>query len=489
MEKVVFNHCYVLRHDKKRSYIVGRKEELLAKCKFDSNVISKIHPIYAMIFSFFSKPVDLSDAISRLSYFLDISEQETSEILKDFVDNEKGFSIEYDGVMNYIPANIIVSVSKSIGADRVYTPLDFRYKDLDFTQQRFYKAPLGLVYMVNNVCRTDCLYCYADKRVRRDVLPLEKIEDILIDARKSEVLELSVSGGEFFLYKNWRGLIELLIKYGYKPSLISTKIPLEEQEVLDFKQYDIPIQISLDSIHGNVLSKILNVSDKYVDGIKRTIRLLESNNVRYQIATVLTKYNGTLSEIQSLYDFILDLRCLSRWEIRTAFKSLYGKEHFEDIKIQKQSVALIDQWVKSLGSNVNILWVPANVNKYFKSDKGSRFFEGSRCSANYSHMVLLPDGKVTICEQLYWDQRFIIGDLTKQTISEVWNSEKALNLAHLGRLDFRNESACKECSLFDDCMSFPNRCIADILKAYGADNLDYPDPRCKKAPVFINEIV
>ena len=29
-------------------------------------------------------------------------------------------------------------------------------------------------------------------------------------------------------------------------------------------------------------------------------------------------------------------------------------------------------------------------------------------------MYILPDGKVTICEELYWNEHFIIGDVTKQ---------------------------------------------------------------------------
>lgn len=40
-------------------------------------------------------------------------------------------------------------------------------------------------------------------------------------------------------------------------------------------------------------------------------------------------------------------------------------------------------------------------------------FNGAVCSALNSHLFILPDGKVTICEQLYWNPRFIIGDAKK----------------------------------------------------------------------------
>src|SRR5208337_3958023 len=105
-----------------------------------------------------------------------------------------------------------------------------------------------------------------------------------------------------------------------------------------------------------------------------------------------------------------------------------------------------------------------------QTNEGSRKFIGSKCSANSSHVVLLPDGKVTICEQLYWDPRFIIGDLSVQSIEEVWYSPRALELAFPKKLEFSDKSACKLCSIFDECYSYPNRCLADVLKAYGKEN-------------------
>jgi hypothetical protein len=91
-------------------------------------------------------------------------------------------------------------------------------------------------------------------------------------------------------------------------------------------------------------------------------------------------------------------------------------------------------------------------------------------------------------EQLYWTPAFIIGDVSQQSIEEVWNSPWALKLANLTQDDFRDKSVCKSCALFDECISYNNRCVLDIVKAYGIENIDYPDPRCAQAPKFINEL-
>ncbi|MDR0546598.1 MAG: SPASM domain-containing protein, partial [Dysgonamonadaceae bacterium] len=66
---------------------------------------------------------------------------------------------------------------------------------------------------------------------------------------------------------------------------------------------------------------------------------------------------------------------------------------------------------------------------------------------------MLPDEQTTICEELYWSPKFIIGDVTTQSIIEIWNSEKATKLYNLSQSDFRVTSACKYCPDFNFCRS------------------------------------
>jgi hypothetical protein len=37
-----------------------------------------------------------------------------------------------------------------------------------------------------------------------------------------------VSGGEIFLYSLWKEPVDELMKYGYKPPLFSTKVPIKK---------------------------------------------------------------------------------------------------------------------------------------------------------------------------------------------------------------------------------------------------------------------
>ncbi|MBI4647186.1 MAG: SPASM domain-containing protein [Bacteroidia bacterium] len=114
-------------------------------------------------------------------------------------------------------------------------------------------------------------------------------------------------------------------------------------------------------------------------------------------------------------------------------------------------------------------------------EKEEKFRKRVSCTGNIENFYILPDGKVTICEELYWHPKFIIGDLMKDSILDVWNSEQAQNIYNLKQDTISPESACHDCAEFKSCRTFPGVCWKQILYAYGNDKWDFPDPRCFKA--------
>lgn len=121
-----------------------------------------------------------------------------------------------------------------------------------------------------------------------------------------------------------------------------------------------------------------------------------------------------------------------------------------------------------------------------------RFKERAVCSANLDGIIILPDGKVTICEELYWHSSFVIGDLTKQSIMEVWNSDKATGLWNIGKEEMPEYSACRNCEDIHRCRQGQGVCWKMVLQAYGMDKEFMPDPRCPMAPApfddyFLNQ--
>jgi radical SAM protein with 4Fe4S-binding SPASM domain len=117
-----------------------------------------------------------------------------------------------------------------------------------------------------------------------------------------------------------------------------------------------------------------------------------------------------------------------------------------------------------------------------EDERSSFFWKRAFCTANQRGAVVLPNGKVTICEELHFHEAFIIGDITEHTLMEVWNSPRALELAHPDQSAVP-DGPCRDCPDFSRCHEGLGRCFRDTLKAYGYEKPYWPDPRCPRAPV------
>lgn len=491
--RYILNHLYRIKDDETRAFILSTVRSKDYPEFVEKEWTSKIHPVIARVILQFSEAKQIDQAVESIVRNLNLTMADASYIVGLLLNNSERYGLKYDDMTFRIPKNLIIRESEQKVMPIRY-PESFLSQSIgaavDFKTKRCIKAPLTLVFMVTDRCVTDCVYCYADKSRKAQYMSLETIERFVSEAASLSIQKIMLDGGEVFLHPQWREILILLKKYQYDVDFISTKMPLSSEDVSFLKEQNVSLQISLDAVCAADLSRILNVSRCYRDKILPFILQLDKQGLDYQISTVLTKFNSNARVLGEIYDFVSSLSCIKRWQIRPAFRSLYSKEDFDDIKASETDFVEVEKIIKSLQekSGVKINWAGVSDAKYFSCDKGSEYFVGPRCSANVSNLFILPDGKVTVCEQLYWSPYFIIGDLNVQGIEEIWKSDKSLSLAYPKRSDFTESSNCKRCKIFDECIGFSNRCYADIIKAYGWEHRDYPDPRCCFAPCFTHEL-
>jgi radical SAM protein with 4Fe4S-binding SPASM domain len=82
------------------------------------------------------------------------------------------------------------------------------------------------------------------------------------------------------------------------------------------------------------------------------------------------------------------------------------------------------------------------------------------CAASWATLSVLPDGRVSACGCGDWRNEEITGDLTRNTIKEIWQSENALRF----RQGFSNKKIpgiCIECSLYTSANESFKRNLAD----------------------------
>lgn len=492
--KYILNHLYRVKDDRKRAFLYSTVKAQNFSPWIEKDWSTILHPVLGKFLLLMAKPKSYSESVWFISKTFNISRSESVKLLELFLNNKENFGLKYKNNVYRFPKNIIIDAVEQKCEPYSYSDnlfSNFKEENLDVDTIRYIRSPNTLVFMVTNKCVTDCIYCYADKRTRVfKYLPFDLVEKFIVEAHNLCIKEIMLDGGELFLYPYWKELIILLKKHQFEIGFVSTKMPVNRKDLEFLQFHNITIQVSLDSTNPQILSSVLNVSQEYHQRIISSIKDMDEMGIRFQIATVINKFNCTDDNMNGLCSFLETLNNLKGWRIRCAFRSLYSKIDFNNIKASHKSIEQIASWISEHRNKSKIIidWEAPNENRYFASKTGSQGFYGARCSANFSNLFILPDGKVTICEQLYWNTHFIIGDLNNQGIEEIWNSEKALRLANPKISEFSDKSPCSECNIFDSCMKFSNRCYADIIKAYGWENTDFPDPRCCYAPPFINDL-
>jgi radical SAM protein with 4Fe4S-binding SPASM domain len=353
-----------------------------------------------------------------------------------------------------------------------------------------------MTLMLSNRCVAHCRYCYADTQTPvRHPLPTTRLLELIDEAAALPVQQVNLIGGEVFLHPDWDTILVSLVEREIMPDFISTKIPLTTRQIERLQRigYRNAIQVSLDALDTEILVNTIAVNANYAERMEQSLLRLDESGLPYQVSTVLTTANCRNKVMEQLFRFLSRLKHLNSWRITPVSNSIMKPyRNFAYLKPDKQSlIQLFDYIEEHLMSQAPfpIMLNREALNQRYRCDKGgSGFFHGARCSALVSHLFVLPDGNVTICEQLYWNPDFIIGNVRDTDLKGVWNSPQVQRLLNLRRKDSQRSSACRKCSIFEQCYKEQNRCWSNVIKAYGASCSDYPDPRCAYAPKLKNQL-
>ena len=479
----VLNPYYHLRNDRYRVSLFskGGSGKL---CSTEWH--SLIHPLQAWVLCLFTYARPLSDNLKIISEKLGASEELAYNWIKGFYENTEPVYVNWQGYRIYFPKRLLVDAQ----ADTRFLQLsegNLHANQVDLETQRLYKGPLMITLMLTNRCVTHCEYCYAD--TSHDVvepLSTKRIMQIINQAERLRVRQVNLIGGEVFLHRDWQRILAALVRKRIAPAYLSTKMPLDSYIISRIKQtgFQGELQISLDALDEKILTKTLRVKKGYVKKMIDTLHLLDDSGLRFHVSSVLTKANCNSEVMHELWLGLVKLKNLVDWRIVPASNSInVERKRMDDLKATKKQVLDLYNVMMPIfkQSHFPILFAKDVVIKEYRNTKDARF-EGEKCSALKTHLFILPDGKVTICEQLYWLPRFIIGDVKINSLRQVWNSDRAEELSHINQINLSDFSACKRCQLFENCFKEENRCWSDVIKAYGKNHWDYPDPRCKKAP-------
>ena len=476
--KLILNPEYTLVEDNDRVLIIKSNNG-----RYTDSQPSFIHPLLAKFLALFDGTEDkIRDTESQYG----IEHNDFEGLAKMFANN-KSMYIKYAGETFYIPKNILIPNENSL----VRTDLKDDYQctePYDFKRLRL-SYPKSIVYVVNMKCYTDCIYCYANRKYVHNIMSTDKIVNIINEAKSVGILGFMISGGEFFLQKDWDVILRAFHANSYDPQ-ISTKVPLSENDILIAKNIGLTtIQFSLDTLREDIAKKTLRVKGDYIDKITKSIKFADSLGLKIVIKPTLSKDTCTVENLTEILDFAATLKNVEKVTVSTVGKSIYlSEDRWTDIRPTLKQVADVEKFIKHSNCNFYIKPDSNTIRKEELCDDTS-FKERSLCTANINGFILLPDGKVTICEELYWSDYFLLGDVNTHSILDVWRSAKAAKLWNITNGDFPTNSACKNCDDLKSCRHGRGVCWKMAMQAYGRENFLFPNPRCPRAPESILNII
>jgi len=415
-------------------------------------------------------------SLELLSGILGVSSKSLNLFLGN-LSSDKPHRIVIDSQEVVIPGNILVHSTKPTG--KVQFKPSFRSAKLLRERPPY---PLTMNLMVTTRCTTNCCYCYAKRNFSYE-LSIDEIVSIIDECHKIGVVNLSLTGGDIFAMKGWREILLSARENGYNPFL-STKTPLNCNDIEFLKSIGIKeLQFSLDTVDSKTLYHMIGVHEVYLSKVETMFRNCEEKGIKISIRTVLCKQNTLLSYISRLHRFINKFDSVREWILTPAFFSEF-KEQYKQYEVCNEQLVSINKFVETLGSSIHIAFNKVSSNGYqLKRHNNVEDFvcHNQTCNANTYSMSILPSGECTICEMLYENEEYLLGNVRTDNILNIWNSKKAFRLYSPLQSDMSENSPCHNCSVFNQCKRGINKrvCYVDIAKVNkDRYSISMPNPRC-----------
>ncbi len=306
-------------------------------------------------------------------------------------------------------------------------------------------TPAYCVWELTLKCNMNCLHCGSRAgEARENELSLEEALNVADDLIELGCQQLSLIGGEVFLYKGWEKIARRLTDNKILVNIITNGYLMGDKQIEEIKYSKISnVIISVDGMTENH-NRIRN-NEKSFSQIEKTIARLNQENIPIGVNTTLLDTN--FSDLDDLHDFLAGNN-VKIWQLQLA-------NPMGNMSDRREQLISIDNIKKLTGfirqkreEKLMSVYTGDNVGYY---DEHERYIRGNPGNTNYwagcqagLHVVGIDSiGNIKGCESLY-DDTFIEGNLREESLSEIWFKEG--NFAYNRNFDpSMLTGKCKDC--------------------------------------------
>ena len=321
-----------------------------------------------------------------------------------------------------------------------------------------------------------CLHCASavnDGWNRGDELTLEEALHVGTQLAELGCEEITLSGGEALLRKEWEPIARHLVSLGMRVALISNGYVIDRQMADRVKQSGIYlVALSLDGMEKT--HNYIRDNGSSFENVCQAACFLKANNLRVNFVTHANRKN--LPELEEMEDLAESLK-IDVWRIQVGSPLGRMTQHPELLLTPEELPEVADFIVAakkrkritiSVGDNVGYFSHHEAELRNTPNREGLNFWCG--CSAGCLNIGIESNGNVKGCLSLQSD-RFVEGNLRHQTLKEIW--EKKGNFSYTR--DFKIEDLhghCRDCPYGEICRG------GCTFIAFGSTGSPHNNPYC-----------
>lgn len=306
------------------------------------------------------------------------------------------------------------------------------------------ESPFELQITLTERCNHVCNYCFKSCEETVDKqLSFEVVKDIIDQAAEMGVQEITFSGGEPTLYKSLPELISYAVQKGIYVKISTNGTMLDQAYIEKLKNAGAEyIHLSLPAITEHVYDEITG-NGKNLLKVKQAITLLKEAGFYIRIKMVLIPQN--IPEIESLLDYCMEQRVdfvhLAPF-ILTEFGR--GGEVLVPSEEDLEYACKTAQVKRNQSKEAMFIASPPLGAWNWKDCK-----EIVKCGGIKDSLLILSNGNISFCEALGNENEFILGNVNKDKLMDIWQSDLPERIFSLEEKEV--DPVCKECEYFNDC--------------------------------------
>ena len=313
----------------------------------------------------------------------------------------------------------------------------------DFFDTYFHGRPqlLSIHTEIIGKCNERCLHCYIPHEKKTEIMTPDMFYDILEQARKMNVLHLTISGGEPMAHPAFLYFIKKCNEYNFSVNVLSNLTLLSKEILQEMKNNPLLcVQTSLYSMDPEVHDTITQNKGSF-ERTKAAILEIVENDIPLQISCPILKQNlssykdvvswGRKLNVNVNSDFVI----IGQYDHR--LHNLSCRLSTDDLSNIIMDMAADDpRYMENLEKE----W---NKKKELRSDDYI-------CSVCHTSLCISETGMVYPCPG--W-QNYVIADISTSTLEDIWNNSERVNyLRNLRRKDFPKCMTCQEKEFCTMCM-------------------------------------